>query len=408
MDTTTLVVVNGILFALYAGVMLVNAKIVGGARGALWFAGSNLLRAIAMVIVGVERLQPLPSPHIGALSAVLSVTGAMMLHQAFAELLEGGAMMRGVQYVLVAIMTTGSAALLIAPQLEYLLGFVLCATLAVQFAVIALLVIRFSGEEVGPAGRLTSAALAVYSATFVLRAYASSSLGERLIDLSPSITKTWLISCLITSAAIAFGFMSLSTARLRVELLWRAQVDELTGLLNRWALKRMAMREIARSRRHGNPLTVVMIDLDGMKLVNDSRGHTCGDVLLQAVAGVLQEAVREQDSVARMGGDEFCILLPDTSLEAALTVAERLRRDIDALEVNYRGAAVRTSASLGVTSSDVCGLSWQSLMDSSDEMLYHAKHLGKNRIVSASESEIGESVQQGAGKLMSERDTALS
>jgi len=210
------------------------------------------------------------------------------------------------------------------------------------------------------------------------------------------------------SAATAFGFMSLSTARLRVELLWRAQVDELTGLLNRWALKRMAMQEIARGRRSGQSLAVVMIDLDGMKLVNDSHGHTCGDVLLQAVASVLQEALRDQDSVARMGGDEFCVLLPDTAIGDALTVAERLRRDIDELEVNYRGSTVRTTASLGVTSSNVCGLSWQALLDSSDEVLYQAKHLGKNRIVGAAPDDREESVAQPETQnFIRERDIAL-
>jgi len=210
------------------------------------------------------------------------------------------------------------------------------------------------------------------------------------------------------SAATAFGFMSLSTARLRVELLWRAQVDELTGLLNRWALKRMAMQEIARGRRSGQSLAVVMIDLDGMKLVNDSHGHTCGDVLLQAVASVLQEALRDQDSVARMGGDEFCVLLPDTAIGDALTVAERLRRDIDELEVNYRGSTVRTTASLGVTSSNVCGLSWQALLDSSDEVLYQAKHLGKNRIVGAAPDDREERVAQPETQnFIRERDIAL-
>jgi len=187
-----------------------------------------------------------------------------------------------------------------------------------------------------------------------------------------------------------------------------SQVDELTGLLNRWALKRTAMQEIARSQRSGQSLAVITIDLDGLKLVNDSHGHTCGDVLLQAVASVLQEALRVQDSVARMGGDEFCVLLPDTAFGAALMVAERLRRDIDELEVNYRGSTVRTTASLGVTSSNVCGLSWQALLDSSDEVLYQAKRLGKNRIVGAAPDDREESrAHPQTQDFIQERDIAL-
>jgi diguanylate cyclase (GGDEF)-like protein len=315
-------------------------------------------------------------------------------------------MMRGIQYGLVAGMAAGITTLLLVPRLLPFLGVVLCGTLSLQFAVIALLVFRFSGEEVGPAGWLTGVALAAYSLVFLLRAIMASSVGVTLVETLPWVMSLWLMTCLVTSAATAFGFMSLSTARLRIELLWRAQVDELTGLLNRWALKRLAVREIARCKRSKSSMAVVMIDLDGLKLVNDSTGHSCGDVVLQTVAGVLQETVREQDSVARMGGDEFCVLLPDTSLEEALTVAERIRMEVDNLVVNYRGETVRTGASLGVASSEVCGLAWQNLMDYSDSALYCAKREGKNRVVVArTDDQSAADVNEKASRFMPERRT---
>jgi diguanylate cyclase (GGDEF)-like protein len=126
-----------------------------------------------------------------------------------------------------------------------------------------------------------------------------------------------------------------------------------------------------------------MLDLDGLKIVNDTKGHTCGDVVLQAVAGVLQETVRSRDSVARMGGDEFCVLLPESSLEEAMRVAERLREEISDLVIRYRGETVQTRASLGVSSSDISGLQWQNLIDDSDAALYQAKHEGRDRVVAA-------------------------
>ena len=175
--------------------------------------------------------------------------------------------------------------------------------------------------------------------------------------------------------------MFLSAAKLRVELRWRAQVDELTGLLNRWALKRVAMREIRRCRRTQGALAVVMMDLDGLKAVNDEMGHACGDVVLQTVAGVLQETVRGHDLVARMGGDEFCVLLPDTALAEALTVAERLRTEVQELAIRYKSETMRIRASLGVVSSEQCGLEWESLMDHSDAALYEAKRNGRNRVM---------------------------
>jgi diguanylate cyclase (GGDEF)-like protein len=184
--------------------------------------------------------------------------------------------------------------------------------------------------------------------------------------------------------------MFLSAAKLRVELLWHAQIDELTGLLNRWALARVALREISRCGRTNGLISVVMMDLDGLKRVNDSLGHGCGDAVLQAVAGVLQQTVREQDAVARIGGDEFCILLPDTGRAEAVMVAERMRLQVDALTVQYRGETVRVCTSLGVASSDECGLSWQSLVEQSDAALYRAKRGGRNRVAVAEIEILGE------------------
>jgi len=188
-------------------------------------------------------------------------------------------------------------------------------------------------------------------------------------------------ACLLSGAAVTFGFMSRSMARLRVELQWRAQVDELTGLLNRWALKRVVTQEMQRARRSGREVAMLMIDLDGLKSVNDSNGHACGDVVLQTVAVVLQQTVRGQDSVARMGGDEFCVLLPETTGNEAMTVAERLRREVEELVIQYRGERVQVRASMGVASSSISGLSWQALVDHSDLALYRAKRSGGDRVI---------------------------
>ncbi|MCL2659260.1 MAG: GGDEF domain-containing protein [Acidobacteriaceae bacterium] len=188
-------------------------------------------------------------------------------------------------------------------------------------------------------------------------------------------------ACLLSGAAVTFGFMARSMAKLRVELQWRAQVDELTGLLNRWALKRVVTQEMQRARRSGREVAMLMIDLDGLKAVNDANGHACGDVVLQTVAVVLQQTVRGQDSVARMGGDEFCVLLPETTGCEAMTVAERLRREIEELVVQYRGEMVRVRASMGVASSSISGLAWQALVDHSDLALYRAKRSGGDKVV---------------------------
>lgn len=406
MDNETLILANVLLFALYACVMLVNARIMGGTRSPIWFAVSNLCRGIAMLLTGVGWLHIGPQHIALALSAVLTVVGVMLLHQAFAELLERGILLRGVQYGLVALLSAGVIYFLIVPESAGWLGVVLYGILGVQFAVTAVVVFRFSGEEYGLAGWLTSSALVAYSATMLLRAIVASRYRQpTFAQEQAAVFPIWLTACLLTSGATAFGFMSLSTAKLRVELLWRAQVDELTGLLNRWALKRLIMKEIQRCKRKNGSLAILMMDLDGIKTVNDSFGHGCGDVVLQSVAGVLQETVRTQDAVGRMGGDEFCILLTETTLHEAMVVAERLRAEVEDMVIQYRGATVRVRASLGVTSSERSGLTWQVLMDHSDAALYRAKREGRNRVVAAEpeEGSRGEFVAESGEEVLVER-----
>ena len=107
-----------------------------------------------------------------------------------------------------------------------------------------------------------------------------------------------------------------------------SQVDALTGLGNRRLLHQRLDYEIARHRRHDRRLTLMALDLDGFKAVNDRFGHPAGDEVLREVARALERAVREQDTVARVGGDEFCVLVPESSWEDAERLAERLRRSV--------------------------------------------------------------------------------
>lgn len=389
MDTHTLVVMNVLLYVLYAGVIALNARMLGSAKGASWFAGANLCRGGALLLILVGGIIPV----IEVLSGLLAVLGMMMLHFSFDELLERGPLLRSLQYVLVGGMVGGTIYLLIVPShypAALLLAF---ATESVQVAATAAVVFLFVGEDIGLAASLTGISLAIYAVLLLLRVMVSLRFGTPDYPaLAVEVRRFWLVGTLVTNSAIAFGFMFLSSAKLRMELLWHAQVDELTGLLNRWALTRIATREIARCARAKGVIAVVMMDLDGLKGINDGLGHACGDAVLQAVGRALMETVRAQDAVARMGGDEFCILLPDTGLVEAGMAAERMRSQVDALTVQYRGETVPVRASLGVASSEGSDLSWQSLVEQSDAALYRAKRGGRNRVVAALNpiEEIGE------------------
>lgn len=392
MDAHTLVVMNVFLYVLYAGVILANARVTGMAKGARWFAGANLSRGGALLVFLMSGWAPARLPIFEAVCALLSVLGIMMLHFSFVDLLGRTTPQRSLQYVLVAMMLGVTVYVLSFPSRYPAELLAACATEAIQVAGTASVVFLFSGEEMGPAAWLTGVALSLYSLLLLARVGVILRFDHAdYPQLSREMTRFWLMTCLVTNSMIAFGFMFISAAKLRVELLWHAQVDELTGLLNRWALTRIAQREMSRSGRTKIPVAVVMMDLDGLKAVNDALGHGGGDVVLQAVAGVLRETVRGPDSVARIGGDEFCILLPDTGLAEALVVTERMRSRVEALVLEYRGQTVRVRASMGVASSESCGLSWKNLIEQSDAALYRAKRGGRNKVATTELEALGES-----------------
>jgi diguanylate cyclase (GGDEF)-like protein len=169
-----------------------------------------------------------------------------------------------------------------------------------------------------------------------------------------------------------------STVR-ELELL--ATTDELTGLHNRRSLLHRLKFETARSKRFRSPLSAVMIDLDRFKQINDQHGHAAGDQVLANVGRLLRESVRVIDVPGRYGGEELCVILPNTPLEGACKFAETLRAKIEA-QLHYAGAhALPVTASIGVGSFDHMDIAdAESLLRQADAALYRAKHAGRNRV----------------------------
>jgi diguanylate cyclase (GGDEF)-like protein len=175
-----------------------------------------------------------------------------------------------------------------------------------------------------------------------------------------------------------------------------ATVDALTGLLNRRAFLDLIERERARSDRHAYPLSVLLLDVDHFKRVNDTRGHAAGDAVLQGVARVLEKVARRSDVVARWGGEEFVVALPQTSEAGARIAAERARRALaEAIHPVPGGEPLRVTASIGVASADA---PWKVdlLVASADEAMYAAKARGRNRVESAAGLELNTAVRRRA------------
>lgn len=165
------------------------------------------------------------------------------------------------------------------------------------------------------------------------------------------------------------------------ELELLATTDELTGLHNRRSLLQRLRFETARAKRFRAPLSVVMIDLDHFKRVNDEHGHAVGDRVLADVGDLLRESVRVIDIAGRYGGEELCVLLPNTPIDGALKFAETLRVKIAAQQHHAGARALSVTASLGVGSFDHLTIAdAESLLRQADDALYRAKHAGRNRV----------------------------
>jgi len=167
--------------------------------------------------------------------------------------------------------------------------------------------------------------------------------------------------------------------RLYQEVERLAQTDPLTGLFNRRYFFESAERELLRSARYKKSISLLMLDLDGFKMVNDTYGHGIGDSVLREVAVLLKDTLRRNDLVGRYGGEEFIILLPEIDMAGAYEVAERLRANITTKSMQANEAVFWITASIGISAFGE-GDTFSSLVDAADAALYRAKALGKNRV----------------------------
>ncbi|WP_245986733.1 GGDEF domain-containing protein [Vibrio pectenicida] len=186
------------------------------------------------------------------------------------------------------------------------------------------------------------------------------------------------VSTLLMIILIFFSITWMLTGRLVATLHDSAIKDELTQLYNRRALEELLPTEVARAHRHDQPLSIVLLDIDHFKQVNDTYGHQVGDEVLRITGRVLKLHTRRDDLSFRYGGEEFMVLLPNTDVEKALIVAEKLREEIEEARM-LPSKKDRCTASFGVT--QLHDEEWQSAVERADIALYNAKTNGRNQVI---------------------------
>ena len=228
--------------------------------------------------------------------------------------------------------------------------------------------------------QVVAAAYAAMAVVLPLRAIALLAMRESRLDLRHD---AWQVPIYVFGflylVVTNLGFILMCKMRAEAEIRLQARTDDLTGLPNRRALDEEIAHALAAARRSGRPFGVVMVDVDRFKFINDTHGHAVGDATLSAFARRLASALREPDRAYRYGGEEFCVLLDDTDLAGARTLAERAREHI---MLPFEGTMSALTASFGATA-------WQpddtgdTLFRRADRALYAAKRNGRNRVETA-------------------------
>lgn len=257
---------------------------------------------------------------------------------------------------------------------------------AVLVAILSFLIARdllFSAQHKTAAVRATGCIYALNAVVFLMRAIVAQPNPEVVEPLNPNGVAAFMLLWLLCSViAITLGMVLMTAERLQADLDNQANHDPLTGALNRRSCGLLFDKAIAQAQRHAQPLSVLMIDLDEFKQVNDRLGHDYGDNVLCRFVAVAQKILREDDVFCRFGGEEFVALLPNTSAAAGLLVANRLRNAfaIDssaiATPIKHQPFSITTSIGIAELEQDEC---FAGLLRRADAALYRAKDNGRNR-----------------------------
>jgi diguanylate cyclase (GGDEF)-like protein len=234
--------------------------------------------------------------------------------------------------------------------------------------------------------------LAAFTAFFfalgITQGDAAQLLSNRLNGIAASVMG-WSLSVLLwrnfTTIRMQHAQLEKANADLQVkqrQLERLTRLDGLTGLYNRNTFVELARQELERAQRHGTDTTILLMDLDYFKKVNDTWGHPAGDAVLRHVSAQANATVRSTDLVGRLGGEEFIVLLPGTSVIAARKIAEKLRTTLEANPTTWEQGSIPTTVSIGIAGTSAAEKrSFDSLYSEADKCLYLAKQRGRNRVI---------------------------
>lgn len=375
MDIHTLHVEHTVLLAVYTLLTLVNARMHKGIRGIHWFSFYNALLFVGALLVALRGHIPDTPSIVGGNMFV--VAGYVALFISLARFF--GTRLSQV-YIQLALVAIALAAMLQYGWLHPDTNKRLLAYSILLFAQqlhVALFTARKERRHTHAAASM-AVMLATLAAMNLLRIYALflDAAPQNYLSVRGSLVWMVLVNTALQCGAIV-SYVWMTASLLRGDLAVQASTDPLTGLLNRRAMDRAAEQVVSRAS-FVSPASAIVIDLNDFKLINDSFGHSSGDITLTAVARTLELGLRHSDFVGRLGGDEFVALLPATPLAAAREIAAQLDIAIRAIRLSApdshpAGTQITISASFGCAQTEDPASDWGDLLIECDRLLYAAK-----------------------------------
>ena len=259
--------------------------------------------------------------------------------------------------------------------------------LGVLLALTAGLAWQVVGDVVDRARKLMVAALGLAALMLAWRGISAVFVAEPArVLLAPSGASAVLVVVGIAALlASTFAFLLLHQSRAQAEATRLATTDALTGAYNRRTFHELAEREMSRARRASQPLSIIMLDVDHLRRLNDDYGHRAGDEVLQRIADLVRTALRKEDMLVRFGGEQFLVVLPEVSGPGAVVVAGRIRRAVSDTAIEAAGHSLQVTVSLGVAARlDEGPESVDGLVARAESALALAKRRGRNRVVALS------------------------
>jgi diguanylate cyclase (GGDEF)-like protein len=384
---------NAVMQGVFCGIWLLGAWVFGDVRRAIlhWaaFAGLSTLSFAALIAALHPDASP-PAEQVRALGNLFGVAAMLALHRGVRLFIDVALPNRAHALALLVVLVVSWLG--VTPANAALRVSVNSAVLAAITLAIAVDLYRYGRDVVRRRNVwLLVLPFVAAAAGFSLRGigalWSAQSVVPMVTDSAVNVVSA--VGYMVIALTAHAMLLGLVIGRILIDLRHRSRHDGLTGLLNRRAMEETLVGQMQRSRRTVEPFTVLMLDLDHFKTVNDRHGHAAGDRALRHAAAVLKAELREVDAVGRFGGEEFLVLMPGATVEGALPVAERLRTALLANAVRLEGATLLLSASIGIAQWRGPGEDPSRLLMRADAALYQAKLHGRDRVVvDDSESEV--------------------